>query len=320
MAPDVNNMTLERTSFVSCYPGASPQLIARTQQMWSAKGLDLENTWLQTVGSLRGFRVADFPEDGESSAPIDAFLLFDQAVIWIASLNAAANCISSLHETRLDRAQWSSLQAVTFRLLEQLDAIRMLFLADLLIPSMQIARAISEDADMALAFLVRRRLAQRFTACRTTEEANEFWRRHISGGRAFRVVADRLYEVGLDFGQHGDYSEWRRNTLAILGTAAHTSFVRHSRAEDPGGRSGQFRDTLDCLEFVTLRIHEMCAYSSVLQERLSRDLQNLRRHQPEFQREHLPAFSASAISEITVDHWRRTVAREPLGVSDTDEG
>lgn len=313
-------MKLERKSFVSCYPGASPQLIARTQQMWSARGLDLESTWLQTVGSLRGFRVADFPEEEDSSAPIDAFLLFDQAVIWIASLNAAANCIPSLPETQLDRAQWSSLQAVTFRLMEQLDAIRMLFLADLLIPSMQIARSISEDADMALAFLVRRRLALRFTTCRTTDEANEFWRRHISGGRAFRVVADRLYEVGLDFGQHGDYSDWRRNTLAILGTAAHTSFVRHSSAERSDGGSRQFRDTLDCLEFVTLRVHEMCAYSSVLQERLSKDLRNLSRQQPQLQPNHVLALSAAAISEITVEHWRRTVAKEPFGASVSKEG
>ncbi|WP_305985381.1 hypothetical protein [Roseibium sp. MMSF_3544] len=313
-------MKLERPSFISCYPGASPQLVARTQQMWSAQGLDLESSWLQTVGSLRGFRVADFPEDEDSSVPIDAFLLFDQAVIWIASLNAAANCIPSLPNTRLDRAQWSSLQAVTFRLMEQLDGIRMLFLADLLIPSMQIARSISEDADMALAFLVRRRLAQRFTSCGTTEEANEFWRRHIAGGRAFRVVADRLYEVGLDFGQHGDYSDWRRDTLAILGTAAHTSFVRHSRSEGASAGSAQFRDTLDCLEFVTLRLQEMCGYSNVLQERLSRDLKTLSQQPAQFQKANSLAVSASAISEITVEHWRRTVSKEPFGCSKADTG
>ncbi|WP_299472641.1 hypothetical protein [uncultured Roseibium sp.] len=305
---------------MSCYPGASPQLIARTQQMWSARGLDLERIWLQTIGSLRGFHVADFPEEDESSAPMDAFLLFDQSVIWVATLNAAANCAASLPEPRLDRAQWSSLQAVTFRLMEQLDAIRMLFLADLLIPSMQIARSISEDADMALAFLVRRRLAQRFTTCRTTEEANEFWRRHISGGRAFRLVADRLYDVGLDFGQQGDYSDWRRNTLAILGTATHTSFVRHSRAEDPENGYGLFRDTLDCLEFVTLRIQEMCAYSSVLQERLSKDLKGLSRQQPQSHRNHSLASSAAAIGDITVEHWRRTVTKEPFDLSLAKDG
>lgn len=308
-------MKLDRISFAGCYRGASPQLIAHTQQLWSARGLDLESTWLRTVGSLRGFRAADFPEEEDSSAPMDAFFLFDQAIIWVASLHSAANFVASLQDVQLDRAQWSSLQAVTYRLMEQLDAVRMLFLSDLPIPSMQIARSISEDADMALAFLIRRKLAQRFTACRTTEEANEFWRRHISGGRAFRVVADRLYEVGLDFGKQGDYSDWRRDTLAILGTAAHTSFLRHSRSDGAATENGQFRDTHDCLEFVTLRLHEMCAYSNVLQERLSIDLKYISKQQPQPGLNQSLAISAAAISEITVEHWRRTVARDPFGLS-----
>ncbi|MEM9634374.1 MAG: hypothetical protein AAGA50_23805 [Pseudomonadota bacterium] len=295
------------------YPGASPQLIARTQQLWSAKGLDLESTWLQTIGSLRGFRVSDSPKTDISSAPMDAFFLFDQSVIWVASLHAASNCVEALPKKHLDRTQWSSLQAVTYRLLEQLDAIRLLFLADLPIPSMQIARSISEDADMALAFLVRRKLAHRFTNCSSTEEATEFWRRHIAGGRAFRVVADKLYEVGLDYGAQGDYSDWRRNTLAILGTAAHTSFLKQSSLRSDSSITGQFQETRDCLEFVTLRLHEMCAYSSVLQERLLQDLDALRQEKSLQQESYALATAAAAVGEITIDHWRRTVAEEPLG-------
>jgi hypothetical protein len=304
-------MIPERTiSFMSSYPGASPQLVARTQQMWAAKGFDLEKTWHQTIGSLRGFRDTDIPKINDSSVPMDAFLLFDQAVIWVAALHAATNCIDDLPETQLDRTQWSSIQAITYRLLEQLDAIRVLFLADLPIPSMQIARSVSEDADMTLAFLVRRKLAQRFTACSSTEEATEFWRRHIAGGRAFRVVADKLYEVGLDYGAQGDYSDWRRSTLAILGTATHTSFRKHPNSENGLPVYGQFHETLDCLEFVTLRLHEMCAYSSVLQDRLQQDLNAISKDQALQKRGCDLAISASGIAEITVEHWRRTVAEE----------
>ncbi|MCV0426628.1 MAG: hypothetical protein K5905_14260 [Roseibium sp.] len=313
-SPVLNEMAFERTSsFLSSYPGASPQLIARTQQLWSAKGLDLECVWLQTIGSLRGFRVFDTPRTDVSSAPMDAFLLFDQAVIWVASLHSASNCVEALPETQLDQAQWSSLQAVTYRLLEQLDAIRLLFLTDLPIPSMQIARSISEDADMALAFLIRRKLARRFIACGSTEEANEFWRRHIAGGRAFRVVADKLYEVGLDYGAQGDYSDWRRNTLAILGTAAHTSFRRRPISKSVAPGDVQFNETRDCLEFVTLRLHEICAYSSVLQGRLLQDLDAIRTERSLQHDKYVLAASAAAIGEITIEHWRRTVAEESSG-------
>ncbi|POF30856.1 hypothetical protein [Roseibium marinum] len=302
-----------KASFENSYRGCSPQLLARTQQLWSARGLDHERIWRRSIGSLNSFRPFRVSEFNVNSAPMDAFLLFDQALIWVAALHAAACRSDTLPETRLSREQWLSVRAVTFRLMEQLDGIRLLFFADLPIPAMQIARSISEDADMVLAFLVRRKLAQRFTNCSSVEETTDFWRRHIAGGRAYRVVTEQLYSVGLDYGSDGAYSDWRRSTVATLGAAAHTSFHWHLMRDASPGFEPLFRQTGDCLDFVTLRLQEMCAYSSVLQDRLQEDLVSLRKQAAGDPNPDILAASAAVIGEITVNQWRRSVTEDATG-------
>ncbi|WP_299848472.1 hypothetical protein [uncultured Roseovarius sp.] len=258
-------------SFERNYPGVSPQLLAHTRQMWSARGLDLDRVWQDTIVRLRGFRNAEEWNIGADSRPIDNFFMFDQAIIWVAALHASAGHAVRTEQTGLSVQQWESLHALTFRMIEQLDAIRVLFLTDLPTPSMQIARSISEDVDMALAFVARPKLARRFVECATTDEATEFWRRHIAGGRAFKAVSEQLYRAGLEFDQSGEYAAWRRRVGAILGTAVHTSF-RPVRTDGPGAASGQFSKTGDCLYFVTLRLQEMCAYSHGLRTEFGEDL------------------------------------------------
>ena len=106
-------------------------------------------------------------------------------------------------------------------------------------PAMQISRAISEDVDLALAIMVRRRLAQAFVECRTPEDAAEFWRNHVAGGRAFRLVAQALYRFGLDYSEDSDYVRWRKEVLVFLGSAVHTSFVGAASGEGGVGTSGR---------------------------------------------------------------------------------
>ena len=258
-------------SFERSYPGVSPQLLAHTRQMWSARGLDLDRIWQDTIVRLRGFRDPEEWNRGADSRPIDSFFMFDQAIIWVAALHASADHAVGMEKAGLSVQQWESLHALTFRMIEQLDAIRVLFLTDLPTPSMQIARSISEDVDMALAFVARPKLARRFVECSTTDEATEFWRRHIAGGRAFKAVSEQLYRAGLEFDQSGEYAAWRRRVGAILGTAVHTSF-RPVRMNELGAPSGQFSKTSDCLYFVTLRLQEMCVYSHGLRTEFGEDL------------------------------------------------
>ncbi|WP_298921577.1 hypothetical protein [uncultured Roseobacter sp.] len=288
------------------YAGVSPQLLARTRQMWSARGLDLDAAWRVTICRLRGYRTIDHCNDKIDSVPIDGVFMFDQAVIWVASLSDSASIAMRLDGMRLIPQQWEALHAVTFRMIEQLDAVRLLFLTQLPLPSMQIARSISENVDMALAFLSRPKLARRFVECATVEEANEFWRRHIAGGRAFRTVSQQLYRSGLEFDQSGEYENWRNSVKAVLGTAVHTSF------HPPGtptidSSQDSFREISDCHWFVTFRLQEMCAYSHVLQKNLREDLDAVSKHLAPEDGLNLGAWT-SQISEIAVDQLRWSLA------------
>ncbi|WP_372837358.1 hypothetical protein [Puniceibacterium confluentis] len=299
--------TLEKS-----YAGLSPQLLARTRQMWSARNLELDQAWHATVGRLRGFRGVDGWDGGPDSGPVDNLFMLDQAIIWVGALNGTAALACDGRATRLDPAQWQALQALTFRMIEQLDAIRLLFLTELPAAAMQIARSISEDVDMALAFLARPKLARRFVDCATIDEANEFWRRHIAGGRAFKAVSEQLYRAGLEFDQAGEYAAWRKQVTAILGTAVHTSFRPGGLAlQRPGG--GNLSQICDCLYFVTLRLQEMCAYSHVLQKDFGEDLATVQKiaaagcGDPAAR----PLGAQTArISEITVDQLRWSLASD----------
>ena len=175
---------------------------------------------------------------------------------------------------------------------------------------MQIARSISEDIDMALAFVSRPKLAARFTECATIEEASEFWRRHIAGGRAFKAVSEQLYRAGLEFDQSGEYAAWRKKVKAILGTAVHSSF-RAPGAKGTRMQSEQFRETQDCLYYVTLRLQEMCAYSHGLTKNFGEDLKAINQSAASVSDDELGRLTAR-ISEITVDQLRWTLTNGEL--------
>ena len=140
--------------------------------------------------------------------------------------------------------------------------MRVLAIAGLTTPAMQIMRSISEDVDMALVVLLRPKVARQFAECRTPEAAGEFWKRHVAGGRAFRAVAEQLYRVGLDYSEDSSYARWRRRSRCcwvppcIPPTSA------------PAGRRG----VNDCLYFATLRLQELCVYSLMLGQALRTDL------------------------------------------------
>ncbi len=292
--------------FDARYPGVSPQLLARTRQMWSAGGLDLDEVWRNTIGRFRGSQSTGSWQLTADSGPVDQFLMFEQAAIWVASLNATAEIAVNRPDTRLSNPQWRALHALTFRMIEQLDAIRLLFLTGLPTPAMQIARSISEDIDMALAFVSRPKLAARFIDCTTIEEANEFWRRHIAGGRAFKAVSEQLYRAGLEFDRSGEYAAWRKNVKAILGTAVHSAY----RSPEPMGAlrsAGQGPETSDCLYFVTLRLQEMCAYSHGLTSQFGEDLETVRQSGQADSKGQLGCLTAR-ISKITVEQLRWTLA------------
>lgn len=296
--------------FEANYPGVSPQLMARTRQMWSSRGLDLDKIWRNTIGRFRGADSIGCQSSEVDSGPVDQFFMFEQAAIWVASLNASAELAIKMTDTRLTTPQWRALHALTFRMIEQLDAIRLLFLVELPTPSMQIARSISEDIDMALAFVSRPKLAARFTECATIEEAKEFWRRHIAGGRAFKAVSEQLYRAGLEFDQSGEYAAWRKKVKAILGTAVHSSF-RAPGAKGMGMHAEQFRATQDCLYYVTLRLQEMCAYSHGLTKNFGEDLKAINQSAPSVSEDELGRLTAR-ISEITVDQLRWTLTNSEL--------
>ncbi|WP_162946804.1 hypothetical protein [Ruegeria sp. EL01] len=266
----------------------------------------MDDVWRKTIVRFRGFRLFEDWDTGLDSHAVDTFFMFDQAAIWVASLHSAAAAAIDLPTGGLTTAQWEALRALTFRMIEQLDAIRLLFLHDLPTPSMQIARSISEDVDMALAFVSRPKLAKRFVECTTIEEAQDFWRRHIAGGRAFKAVSERLYRAGLEFDQDGAYAAWRQQVKSILGTAVHTSFT-DARKSGLKPVAGQFSETGDCLYFVTLRLQEMCAYSHVLNAEFGQDLAAVHNAAMPDANDCIGRLTP-LISEVTVDQLRRMLA------------
>lgn len=245
----------------------SPQLLARVRQNWSALGLDLDLVWREAMASAPGFAVVE-PGDGTDSRPVDLLLLFDQGYLWVDALRRELDGPCTDAEARLTPEQAFGLGAVAGRLCDEIAAVRMLALAGLVTPAMQVSRSLSEDVDLALAIMVRRRIAAAFAACRSPEDAAAFWRRHIAGGRAFQIVAQALYERGLDRTEDSDYARWRREVLAFLGAAVHGSAIgRRAGPVDALGPALQ-----ECLYFATVRLQEFAAYGMVVGAELRADL------------------------------------------------
>ncbi len=198
---------------------------------------------------------------------MDLLLLFDQAAIWVHGLRVATGCAWRLaaagQQTALSGDQLRGLLAILGRLREEIAAVRVLAVTGLPTPAMQIMRSISEDVDMALVVLLRPKVARQFAECRTPQEAGEFWKRHVAGGRAFRAVAEQLYRVGLDYSEDSSYAHWRKEVQVLLGAAVHTSYV---------GAGGPDTAASDCLYFATLRLQELCVYSLMLGQALRADL------------------------------------------------
>ncbi|MGA0541502.1 hypothetical protein [Neotabrizicola sp. VNH66] len=252
------------------YREMSPQLAARLRQMWSARGHDLDRIWAQVIRALPGFRPLPAAPPGPDSRAHDGLCLFDQGLIWLSALHRAAASGGEVQELDLSAEQLRAGAVLTGRMVETMAAIRQLILSGLTLPALQLARSVSEDVDMVLALLLRRRLAGQFLDCRTADEANDFWRRHIAGGRAFRVVAEKLYAIGLDHSDSSEYGRWRREVLTLLGSAIHSSPLGPPGA----GAAGWPADPVarDCLQFVTHRLHELCAWAHLLDIGLNRDL------------------------------------------------
>lgn len=293
------------------YRHLSPQLAAWNRQMWSQRGFDLDRIWGHVMGGVAGIDSFAMPEAPADSRPFDQLYLFDQGLIWLNGLQVAARRgqRASGGGLALAPAQFGALAIITARLSEELAALRLLVLGGLTMPAMQIARHVSEDIDMALVVLVQRRIAERFVACRTAEDANTFWRNHIAGGRAFRAVAARLYEVGLDYSDKGAYGAWRREVLTLLGTAVHTSALE---LPGQGMRPAPWpaNDTArECLGYVTQRLQEMCAYSHVLDTGLQADCDRIGAEDPRSDAipGRLIAFTAHA-TEILVAQMRWLMA------------
>lgn len=249
------------------YPGVSPQLLARVRQNWSAQRLDLDLVWREGVAVMAGFCAVERGA-AEDSRAVDLLLLFDQAFLWADALRRETEALDATAAERLTPEQVTGVAAVAGRLCDELAAVRMLSVAGLATPAMQVSRSVSEDVDLLLALLVRRKVASAFAACRTPEDAAEFWRRHIAGGRAFRLVARALYERGLDRAEDSEYGRWRREVLAFLGAAVHGSAV--GRVAPQGARLGPMLQ--ECLYFATVRAQELAAYALVLGEDLRAEL------------------------------------------------
>ena len=243
------------------YPGLSPQLLARVKQLWSARGLDFDPCWRAGIRSLPGFHAVPRFDGSGNSAAVDLVFLFDQALLWIRAMQAATAAGHAHDVAGLTQAQWHGLAGINARLTEQMSALRLLALTGLAMPAMQIARAISEDVDMALVLLIRPRLAQRFALCRNVEDTNDFWRRHIAGGRAFRAIAEKLYGIGIDHSADTDYAKWRGSVLTTLNTAVHSNILNASDSKRAAGKA-LLND--DSLYFATYRIHELCAYAQLV--------------------------------------------------------
>ncbi|MGB0659795.1 MAG: hypothetical protein ACPGNV_06405 [Mangrovicoccus sp.] len=248
------------------YPGLSPQVLARIKQLWSAAGLDFDSHWRLGLRNLPGFRAVPKIDASASSADVDLVFLFDQCVIWLRALHDAASDGHRHQADGLSGAQWHGLAAVSARLAEQIAALRLLALTNLPMPAMQIARSMSEDVDMALILLTRPKLAQRFSECQSVDEANDFWRRHIAGGRAFRSISEKLYAVGIDQSADTEYSKWRRSVLTTLGAAVHSNALN---TQMPDHRQIPALLSGDSLHFASFRIHELCAYAQLLDPKLT---------------------------------------------------
>jgi len=260
------------------YRQVSPQLLARVRLLWAARGLDLDALWRRTVRDSPGFAALPPEAAPVDSRPVDLLLLFDQGAIWVQCLRAATGyalergAVGAAGDGGLSVEQVQSLSAVLARLRQEMAGVRVLALAGLATPALQVARSLSEDVDTALLMLLSRKAARRFAACRSPQEAGAFWRRHVAGGRAFRTVTEELYRIGLDYGQDGSYARWRQEVLLLLGAAAHSSYPGAAAGRHAPPPAGLDPQAQECLHFAALRVQEMCVYSLVLGRALHEQL------------------------------------------------
>ncbi len=170
----------------ACYRHVSPQLLARARQLWSARGLDLDAAWGEAIRDAPGFLPLALERRPQDSRPVDLLLLFDQAAIWVAACRwppaAPGDWPPPAGDGAVGRsAAWPAGDPGAAR--DEIAAVRVLAVTGLPTPAMQIMRSISEDVDMALVVLLRPKVARQFAECRTPQEAGEFWKRHVAGGR-----------------------------------------------------------------------------------------------------------------------------------------
>lgn len=289
------------------YREMSPQLAARIRQYWAAQGHDLDRIWRDCIRGLSGFQPLAAGEPGGDSRAFDGLCLFDQALIWLMALNRAARAAGRHQDLSLSREQFTATEVLTDRMIETVSALRLLVLSGHALPALQLARSVSEDVDMLLALMLRRRLAMQFLACDTAEAANDFWRRHIAGGRAFREVAEKLYAFGLDHTDQSEYGRWRREVLTLLGCAIHSSPLGRDRRAQ-GSDWPESPVARDCLEFVTHRLHELCAWTHLLNLDLNGDLGRIAAACSRDDAEAPLLCFAAGSRDIILDQMRWTVA------------
>ena len=147
-----------RRGFDRHYIGVSPQLLARVRQSWIAQRLDLDGALARRrsrpcPATPRSTRCRCSPTAGQSTCCCCS----TRPAAGSTRVRAAAAMMRRPREGKLSPDQARGLVAVTSRLRDELAAVRTLAIAGLAMPAMQISRAISEDVDLALAMMVRRR-------------------------------------------------------------------------------------------------------------------------------------------------------------------
>lgn len=266
------------------YPELSSKLKRRFLEICKKNEIDYKSLWADSRKSLLRKRITKCREDIREQASAYLFIL-DFCLIWFVKYTdvLAISFFSVSIDKKADRKH-NVITLICWRICAEIIAIRKLVLEGLDVPAKQILRAMSENLDALGLAALSEEFCEDFVNDQEVEHANKTWYKHISKGKARKLIQEGL---PLNIRDIIDELEmYRDQEEKVLSAAAHPSYISsfvslfpefdENRDSDNIGISSVFSPfSLRTLRYCAYRLLMHCVYDIVLFKTYERYIQEL---------------------------------------------
>lgn len=213
-------------------------VVPALRAIWGATRSEKERLKLSSVeiDSVVGAAKNDSLRNIHSSVA-NWLLIFDEMLDLFVSLYIVyfERTMSQKHNTR--RIVYMMLTA---SIASNCFAIRQLVLSGYDVNAKTLARLLGEYIDTLILLLNRPELCPEFHRSQEPEDANKFWHKYLSKGKARREVRSIFKSITqLDEDQTSEIDDWRADEFTVLSAASHPSMIAAFFNVAHGGRYGK---------------------------------------------------------------------------------